>query len=177
MEFKKIPPSAPLPAAPPVDPDIQTREALRLMARRHLHGARGILFIIGSLMLVISLGHFLSTSGILGFQQHSDLETALAAAGVVVGLLVISCGWLILVMPRAAAILPMVLFLGYAATSLTLQIKGGQPPGLLSATVQVCLAALTIKPIREALAFHREAQNIREAIRSAAILRNKNRGR
>jgi len=190
MEFRKIPPTAPLPAAPPVDPDAQTRETLRLMAKRYLHGARGVLYITGSLMFVISLGDFLTTSGLLGNQPGGagavfarwsasglEFEEWLAAVNVLLGLFVVSCGWLVLVMPRTATILPAVLLTVNAATALALTIGSGRPPGITTAVLQVCLAALTFKAISEALAFHREAQNLRELIRGAAILRNRKRDR
>ena len=172
-----MPPSGPQSSAPPVDPESRTRETLRLMARRNLHGARGILYIAGSIMLVLSAGQFLSISGLLGFQPGPELEIQLAAAGAVVGLLVISCGWLVLRMPRTATILPIVLFAANIATALTLTLDRRLPPGLLSATLQAGLAVLTIKALLEAFAFHRDAGNIREAIRSAVILRNRDRGR
>ena len=177
MEFKKIPPSGSLPSAPPVDPETQTRETLRLLARRHLHGARGILYIAGSLMLVFSAINYLAISGTLGFEPGPALDIQIAAAGIAVGVAVIACGWLVLKMPRLATILPVVLFLANIATALTLTLQKDKPPGITSAVLQLGLAALIFKAIREAFAFQGEVANIREAIRSAAILRNKSRDR
>ena len=177
MEFKKIPPSGALPSVTPVDPETQTRETLRLLARRYLHGARGILYIAGSIMLVFSAINYLAISGTLGFEPGPALDIQLAAAGIAVGVAVIICGWLVLRMPRLATILPVVLFLANIATALTLALRNDKPPGITGAVLQVCLAALIFKAIREAFAFQREVANIREAIRSAAILRNKNRDR
>lgn len=190
MEFRKIPPTAPLPAAPPVDPDVQTRETLRLMAKRYLHGARGVLYITGSLMFVISLGDFLTTSGLFGNQAGGVREVFarwsasgpgqaewLAAVNVLIGLFVISCGWLVLAMPLTATILPAAVLTANVVTALVLTTGGGRTPGVLTAVLQMCLVALTIKAITEAVAFHREAQNLRDLIRSAAILRNRKKDR
>ncbi len=194
MEFKKIP-SPPATASadspgPATDPASQLRAALRLMAKRYLHGARGLLFIVGSLMLVISAGIFLSDTGIMGNQAGGtaavmerwssmgmDSADRLAAADIVIGIFVIACGWLVLAMPLAATLLPAALLIIRGIGSIVWSLASDKPPALGMALLHIVLGVILIRAVRDAFNFRREAANVRERFRAAAVVENLQRQR
>lgn len=184
MEFRKS--SETIQRAPLEDPEVQARAALRLLAQRQLHGARGLLLIVGSLLLVIHLAGVAMASGMaedsasgLGVLIRRWTEEGLnalewfAAAKVLVAVVVLICGGLVVVLPRAATILPVLLIMAGVAVTVFRKVNHGFEFSAPLMIIELSLAAVLCKAIGEALAFHRESQVARDHYRHAAIMRNR----
>lgn len=165
---------------------MQARQALRLLAQRQLHGARGIIFIAGSLLLVTSLAGFSLTAGVAGdnalglepvFRRWTEeglngLEW-FAAAKVLVAVIVLICGGLVVALPRAASLLPVLLILGVVAVTVFRKVNQGFEFSAPQMIFELAIAAVLCKAIAEARAFHQESQVARDHYRHAALMRNR----
>jgi hypothetical protein len=183
MEFQRIPGESP--AAPAVDHAEQLQQMLRLMAQRSLHGARGILFLAGSLLLVlagVSLGYEpMDANGLKsGFKIWDNLTAGrmgmdewMAVGDLALGAVTLLCGALVTRMPRAATLLPAVLFAVKIAAMIFIAARLRVNPGMILPVFQLLLTGLTLRAFRDARAFHRDAEAARSHYRSMSILRQK----
>jgi hypothetical protein len=184
MEFKKMPASAAA-AVPAVDPDTQMHHALRLMAQRSLHGARGILFIAGSLLLVLGFGGLahepVDAAGVKSGHTVWDnlmagrmgIDEWLSVGDIALGVVTILCGALVTRMPLTASILPALLFAGKIGGLIWVAATTKTPPALVLTVVQFALVAGTLRSLRDARAYRREAAVARDYYRNTAIRRQK----
>jgi hypothetical protein len=185
MEFKKIPAPA-TPPQPYVDPETQMKQALRLMAKRMLHGARGVIFIAGSLMLVTGI------AGLLYLPELTELhaeywgtfsdrltggrlywEEWLTFADLFLALFMIGCGWLVLVLPLFSTLVPTLLLTVKIVLSIAFRLMADGIPNIPLTIMQGVLVALGVHAVSEARAYRREVALAREYFRSTAILRLK----
>jgi hypothetical protein len=164
--------------------EAQARQMLALMAKRQMHGARGILFIAGSIMLVMGLSRFAANSGILGtmdggtaavFRRWSDsglnASEWTALGGITLGLTVLWCGWMVLRMPLVATIVPVLVLAGRIAAAIVQAALRSQGPDITGIVIDLFLFAFVIRALVEGISFHRHARDIREQIRFNALAR------
>ena len=185
MEFKKIPASAPVPQQA-VDPDAQVRQTLRVMASRQLYGARGLLFLVGSILLVVCMGMLFSAppqepgvpevaghvydrwqAGLMGRAEWLRV----ADAGLAVFILL--CGALVTRLPLTLTVLPAGLLVAKACLTVGLALSADRALPLLVPGMQLLFAGLCLRAVADARAYRRDAALALEYHRSAAILRMK----
>jgi hypothetical protein len=185
MEFKKIPAPAQSPQ-PYIDPETQMRLSLRLLAKRMLHGARGLLFIAGSLLLVCGVaGVFYLPEVSKLFAGYWELfsdrfhgnrllaEEWLVFADLFIALTTLAGGWLVFRLPITATLLPVVFLVAKIICYVVVNLMAGGMPNILFTLLQILLAGLLIRALVEARAYRREVALAREYYRSTAILRMK----
>ncbi len=180
MEYKKMRAAA-VASVPAVDPDTQMHSALRLMAQRSLHGARGILFIAGSLLLALGFGGLayepVDAAGVKSgrvvwnnlMAGRMGIDEWLSVGDIALGLVTILCGALLTRMPLMASILPALMFAGkiggliwVAATTKTL-------PALALTVVQFAPVVCTLRSLRDARGYRQEAAVARDYYRTTTI--------
>ena len=184
MEFKKMP-APPVAAAPTVDPDTQMQQTMRLMAQRSLHGARGILILAGSLMLVFGCASLAyeptNSEGIKSGRMIWDNLLAgqmgtnewFAVGDIALGVVTLLCGGLVTRLPLFASLLPSLLFLLKIGAIIWVAATSKSPPGLVLPVLQLVLVGATLRALRDARAYRRDAAAAREHYRTQAILRQK----
>ena len=185
MEFKKIPGPAPVPQ-PWVDPETLMKQSLRTMAKRMLHGSRGMLFICGSLLLLTGLVEFFYVPedpamhrgyGVV-LQERLSLwrykpEVWFAFMDMGIALLCIMGGLLITKLPVLFTLGPALLLTGKIVWQAAESISASGMPNVVLVLFQLILAGLLFRAFAEARGYRREVQLAREYYRSTAILRQK----
>lgn len=194
MEFKKIPPSPSINvsgmAPEEANPAVQLRAALRLMAKRYLHGARGLLLIVGSFMLVISLGLLLTSPGFMGNPPAEEPVRDLGSSGVLamlaspgamldvgIGVGILVCGLLVMSLPRVATLLPVAVLVLRGILVVAGSVKGVGAMSMGAGVWYVFLGAVLIRAVKDAFVFRRESQAVRERFRAAQVVQNLERHR
>lgn len=185
MEFKKIPGPAPV-SQPWVDPNTQMKQSLRIMAKRMLYGARGVLFICGSLLLLTGLVEFFYVPedpamhrgyGVVLEERLSlwrykpDVWFAFMDLGI--ALLCVLGGFLVTGLPVLFTLGPALLLIGRIFWQAAEAISTSGMPNVVLMLFQFILAGLLFKAFTEARSYRREVQLAREYFRSTAILRQK----
>lgn len=185
MEFKKIPAPAQAPQ-PYIDPDTQMKQSIRLMAKRMLYGTRGLLFITGSLLLVIGIVEVFQLPEVsrLNTRYWDLFPERLGAlrflpgewfifADILIALLVLAGGWLVMRWPLFFTLVPAVLLAVKIAWYVAESLMAGLIPNILLSLIQAALTGVLVRGVFEARAFRREVSLAGEYYRTTAILRQK----